>query len=89
MKPSMALKPLVFAIAAVMAVAVQADQNRRSYNGNSTTWLPISAKADALDTQRSTGNTITNQGTVNEAEMSSSATGASGNVGVNVASGNG
>ncbi|HBK48464.1 MAG TPA: heme utilization protein, partial [Pseudomonas sp.] len=29
MKPSMAIKPLVFAIAAVMAVAVQAGQNDR------------------------------------------------------------
>ena len=30
MKPSMALKPLVFAIAALMAVAVQAGNDRRN-----------------------------------------------------------
>jgi len=100
MKPSMAIKPLVFAIAAVMAVAVQAEQNDRSgghhnghhNNGQHTpppTRIPVFATANAIDSQRSTGNTITNQGTVNEAEMSSSATGASGNVGVNVAAGNG
>ncbi|MEE9944386.1 MAG: heme utilization protein [Pseudomonas asiatica] len=100
MKPSMAIKPLVFAIAAVMAVAVQADQNDRRgghhnghhNNGHHTpppTRIPVYATANAMDSQRSTGNTITNQGTINEAEMSSSATGASGNVGVNVAAGNG
>ena len=100
MKPSMAIKPLVFAIAAVMAVAVQADQNDRRgghhnghhNNGHYTpppTKIPVYATANAMDSQRSTGNTITNQGTINEAEMSSSATGASGNVGVNVAAGNG
>jgi len=100
MKPSMAIKPLVFAIAAVMAVAVQADQNDRRgghhnghhNNGQHTpppTRIPVYATANAIDSQRSTGNTVTNQGTINEAEMSSSATGASGNVGVNVAAGNG
>ncbi|HDS1818842.1 MAG: heme utilization protein [Pseudomonas sp.] len=100
MKPSMAIKPLVFAIAAVMAVAVQAGQNDRRNdhhnghhnNGHHTpppTKIPVYATANALDSQSSTDNTITNQGTINEAEMSSSATGASGNVGVNVAAGNG
>jgi outer membrane usher protein FimD/PapC len=41
------------------------------------------------DKQTSTGNRIYNEGTQNSAEMSSSASGASGNVGVNVAGGNG
>jgi len=100
MKPSMAIKPLVFAIAAVMAVAVQAGQNDRRNdhhnghhnNGQHTpppTKIPVYATANAIDTQSSTRNTITNQGTINEAEMSDSGQGSSGNVGVNVAAGNG
>lgn len=95
MKPSMAIKPLVFAIAAIMAVAVQADDRRGNGHGNGnnnqprTTIIPISATANAIDRQSSTGNTIHNEGTINEAEMSSSGSGASGNVGVNVAAGNG
>lgn len=101
MKPSMAIKPLVFAIAAIMAVAVQAGQNDRRNdhhnghhhnNGHHTpppTKIPVYATANARDSQSSTDNTITNQGTINEAEMNQSAVGASGNVGVNVAAGNG
>ncbi|WP_447790565.1 MULTISPECIES: heme utilization protein [Pseudomonas] len=99
MKPSMALKPLVFAIAAVMAVAVQANDRRDNdhhhghhNNGHHTpppTKIPVYATANAWDNQSSTDNRIRNEGTINEAEMSSSATGASGNVGVNVAAGNG
>jgi hypothetical protein len=95
MKPSMALKPLVFAIAAVMAVAVQAGQNdwrdghHNDHHTPPPTKIPIYATANAWDNQSSTGNRIHNEGTVNEAEMNSSATGASGNVGVNVAAGNG
>ncbi|WP_236185024.1 heme utilization protein [Pseudomonas juntendi] len=99
MKPSMAIKPLVFAIAAVMAVAVQAGQNDRRgdyHHGNNNgqytppaTKIPVYATANAWDTQTSTNNRITNQGTINEAEMSDSGTGSSGNVGINVAAGNG
>ncbi len=95
MKPSMALQPLVFAIAAVMAVAVQAGQNdwrNNHHNGHHTpppTKIPVYATANAWDNQSSTDNRIRNEGTINEAEMNSSATGASGNVGVNVAAGSG
>src|ERR1700760_594888 len=102
MKPSMALKPLVFAIAAVMAVAVQANGNDDHHNGHHNghnnggqqtpprpTMIPVSATATATDSQRSTGNRILNQGTQNSAEMSSSGTGASGNVGVSGAGGDG
>jgi hypothetical protein len=103
MKPSMALKPLVFAIAAVMAVAVQAanergghgngHNNNGHHNGNQhtppPTKIPVYATANAWDNQSSTNNRIRNEGTQNEAEMSSSATGTSGNVGVNVAAGAG
>ncbi|QXH44435.1 heme utilization protein [Pseudomonas xanthosomatis] len=88
MKPSMAIKPLVFAIAAIMAVAAQAGQNdRRDRHGPPV--VPVSATANATDVQNSTGNRILNEGTINRAEMSGSATGASGNVGVNVAAGSG
>lgn len=100
MKPSMAIKPLVFAIAAVMAVAVQAGQNDRRNdhhnghhnNGQHTpppTKIPVYATANAWDTQTSTDNRISNQGTINEAEMNQSGEGSSGNVGINVAAGNG
>jgi hypothetical protein len=98
MKPSMAIKPLVFAIAAVMAVAVQAGQNDRRGNGhhhggNNHTpppkMVPINATAEAYDRQSSTNNRILNEGTINAAEMNESASGTSGNVGVNVAAGSG
>ncbi|RON59124.1 heme utilization protein [Pseudomonas frederiksbergensis] len=101
MKPSMAIKPLVFAIAAVMAVAVQAGQSDDHHNGHHNghnnngqhtpppTKIPVYATANAWDTQSSTDNRISNAGTVNSAEMNNSATGTSGNVGVNVAGGDG
>ena len=89
MKPSMAIKPLVFAIAAIMAVAAQAGQNDRRDRNHGPTVVQTSAAATAVDTQNSTGNRILNEGTVNRAEISSSASGASGNVGINVASGSG
>ncbi|KAF2395000.1 MULTISPECIES: heme utilization protein [Pseudomonas] len=101
MKPSMAIKPLVFAIAAVMAVAVQAGQRDDDHNGHHNghnnngqhtpppTKIPVYATANAWDTQSSTNNRISNNGTINEAEMNNSATGTSGNVGVNVAAGDG
>ncbi|MGH8381895.1 heme utilization protein [Pseudomonas sp.] len=93
MKPSMAIKPLVFAIAAVMAVAVQAGENDRRGHHHGykkpPTKINVYAEANAYDKQRSTNNRIKNEGTVNKAEMSESATGTSGNVGVNVAAGAG
>ncbi|WP_440480703.1 heme utilization protein [Pseudomonas xanthosomatis] len=71
-----------------MAVAAQAGQNdRRDRHGPPV--VPVSATAKATDVQNSTGNRILNEGTINRAEMSGSATGASGNVGVNVAAGSG
>lgn len=70
MKPSMAIKPLVFAIAAVMAVAANADDRRgHGHNNNHTPpakQVDTSATAHANDVQRSTGNTISNEGTINE-----------------------
>ncbi|MCP6134146.1 hypothetical protein NL393_33740, partial [Klebsiella pneumoniae] len=59
-------------------------------NGNDDpTVIYISATANALDSQDSSDNRILNEGTLNGAEMSNSATGTSGNVGVNVAAGSG
>ncbi|WP_166362390.1 heme utilization protein [Pseudomonas akapageensis] len=98
MKPSMAIKPLVFAIAAVMAVAVQAGDYKppRHHNHHNDhhhtpppTKVPVYATANAYDKQSSTNNYIRNEGTVNNAEMNSSAGGSSGNVGINVAAGDG
>ncbi|MGH8332159.1 MAG: heme utilization protein, partial [Pseudomonas sp.] len=101
MKPSMAIKPLVFAIAAVLAVAAQAGQNDRRDNGHHNGHhnnghhnpppkkIPVYATANAYDKQSSSRNFILNQGTENSAEMSDSAEGSSGNVGINVAAGNG
>jgi hypothetical protein len=72
MKPSMAIKPLVFAIAAVMAVAVQAGQRDDHHNGHHNghnnngqhtpppTRIPTYATANAWDTQTSTNNRIGN-----------------------------
>ncbi|MGF6149213.1 heme utilization protein [Pseudomonas helvetica] len=93
MKPSMALKPLVFAIAAVMAIAVQAgqrdDEHHHRHHVNPKDTTNAGATANATDKQTSTGNYISNEGTKNTANMTNSATGASGNVGVNVAAGDG
>ncbi|MGH8439825.1 MAG: heme utilization protein [Pseudomonas sp.] len=96
MKPSMAIKPLVIAIAAVMAVAVQAEQDERRGHGHHhghhnppPKAFYVDATANAYDKQRNYDNKIVNNGTINEAEMSDSASGSSGNVGVNVAAGAG
>lgn len=95
MKPTMAIKPLVFAIAAVMAVAVQAGQNDDWGHKHHRDHTPppkqidVQATAKATDTQNSTNNYILNQGTKDSATMSNSGTGSSGNVGINVAGGDG
>ncbi|MCE6983987.1 heme utilization protein, partial [Pseudomonas frederiksbergensis] len=80
MKRWIAIKPLEFAIAAVVAVDVQAGQSDRrndQHNGHHNngqhtpppTKIPVYATANAWDSQSSTDNHITNQGTINEAEM--------------------
>jgi hypothetical protein len=52
--------------------------------------LPVNATANATInvTQRSQGNTLNNYGTPNTASLSDSASGASGNMGINIAAGN-
>jgi hypothetical protein len=99
----MALKPLVFALAAVMAMAAQADGNGRGNghgNGHGNQGprgpsleqlLSISAGAGAtvLDEQNSDGNVVTNQATRNTAEATDSLNGSNGNMGANIAGGDG
>ncbi|MBT2341135.1 MULTISPECIES: heme utilization protein [Pseudomonas] len=101
MKPTMALKPLVFALAAVMAMAAQAggnDNNHGHGHGDhgpkGPTWqeqLAITAgsAATVLDEQNSDGNVVTNQATKNTADAKDSLNGSNGNMGANVAAGDG
>ncbi|MCP1649488.1 heme utilization protein [Pseudomonas sp. GD04087] len=105
MKPTMALKPLVFAVAAIMAVAVHADnrdndrgrghhndghhqqQPKPPYDPYKDPRIDAGASAQVEDTQESSDNTVVNMGTKNTATVDSSLGTASGNVGVNVAAG--
>jgi hypothetical protein len=99
----MALKPLVFALAAVMAMAAQAGGNDHGNNGGHghqppppkgptlEELLQIGAGAGAavLDVQNSQGNVVGNQGTKNSAGIENSANGSNGNVGMNNTAGDG
>ncbi|KJJ95905.1 heme utilization protein [Pseudomonas sp. 21] len=107
MKPRMALKPLVFAVAAVMAVAVHADNRNNNGHGHGhdnghgheqhqpkppydpykDPRIEAGASATVEDTQESSDNTVVNMGTKNTATVDGSLGNASGNVGVNVAAG--
>ncbi|QXI09281.1 heme utilization protein [Pseudomonas zeae] len=103
MKTTMALKPLVFALAAVMAMAAQAGGNDHGNNGGHghqppppkgptlEELLQIGAGAGAavLDVQNSSGNVVGNQGTKNSAGVENSANGSNGNLGMNNAAGDG
>ncbi|QXI40646.1 heme utilization protein [Pseudomonas xantholysinigenes] len=101
MKPKMALKPLVFALAAVMAVAAQAGGRNEhgghngGHNGNNNDSLLLSllvnagSAATVLDTQSNGNNRVLNEGTRNDARMDNSANGSNGNLGANVAAGDG
>ena len=103
MKPTMALKPLVFALAAVMAVAAQAGGRDDDHGGgrghhndhDSTQTLLLSllinagSAATVIDTQNNSGNWVKNEATRNDAKMDSSANGSQGNLGANTAAGDG
>ncbi|AKS04897.1 hypothetical protein [Pseudomonas trivialis] len=83
MKPQMALKPMVFALAALMAAAAQAGG-----------WHPApqptgTVAAVVTDVQNSAGNKFDDTKTENNASADGSVTGNSGNVGVNVQAGSG
>ncbi|WPN96090.1 hypothetical protein [Pseudomonas sp. MUP55] len=84
MKPQMALKPMVFALAALMAAAAQAGGG----------WHPApqptgTVAAVVTDVQKSEHNKFDDTNTENNASADGSVTGNSGNVGVNVQSGSG
>lgn len=101
MKPTMALKPLVFALAAVMAVAAQAGErghggHNGGHNGHDNDPSPLlsllinaGAGATVIDTQSNGGNGVLNENTRNNATMDNSANGSQGNLGANVAAGDG
>lgn len=95
MKPTTALKPLVFALAAVMAMAAQADSDKKHpHKPQGPTWqdqLQIGAGATAIsaDTQNSEDNYVNNQATKNNAKSDNSFNSNSGNVGGNNAAGDG
>ncbi|MBK3455848.1 MULTISPECIES: hypothetical protein [Pseudomonas] len=86
MKPTMALKPLVFALAALMAVAAQA--------GNENKWTPTPAPSGTVaavvtDSQLSKDNKFDDTKTNNDASANQSLNNSDGNLGANVAAGSG
>ncbi|WP_322617045.1 heme utilization protein [Pseudomonas sp. BIC9C] len=99
MNPTTALKPLAFALAALMAFAAQADPvqgngqgSNQPPNGPSLDQiLQITAGAGAavLDSQESSDSGVVNRGTKNDAKIDNSLNNSNGNMGANVAAGNG
>lgn len=107
MNPTTALKPLAFALAAVMAFAAQAaglddhGQGSGQDNGQGNNHQPkgptleqimqITAGAGAavLDSQKSKGSSALNRDTMNDARIDNSLNNSNGNMGANVAAGNG
>ena len=83
MKPQMALKPMVFALAALMAAAAQA-------NGWHPAPQPTGVVASVVtDVQNSAGNRFDDTNTENNASADDSVNSNSGNTGVNAQAGNG
>lgn len=72
------LKPLVFALGAILAAGAYADGRRGHDNG---------ASAEVDDEQGSYGNEVLNQGTDNDATLYNAVDGASGNIGINITAG--
>jgi hypothetical protein len=105
MNPTTALKPLAFALAAVMAFAAQAgsvddpgngqgNEQGNNHQPNGPTLeqiLQITAGAGAavMDTQESSDSTVVSRGTRNDAKIDNSLNNSNGNMGANVAAGNG
>ncbi|MGF6202029.1 heme utilization protein [Pseudomonas laurylsulfatiphila] len=99
MNPTTALKPLAFALAAVMAFAAQADpvqgngqgSNQPSNGPSLDQILQITSGAGAavLDSQESSDSGVVNRGTKNDAKIDNSLNTSNGNMGANVAAGNG
>lgn len=82
MKYPVLLSPLAFALTAILATTAHATQP-----GNSASSNAGGATAKISDTQHNFSNRVTNHETKNNASIDGSLGGASGNVGVNVASG--
>ncbi|CAM3250335.1 MULTISPECIES: hypothetical protein [Pseudomonas] len=82
MKTTMALKPLAFALAALMAVAAQAGQPNHYPQP-----APTTASATTLDGQSNHGNVVTNEKTKNNASANGSYNNISGVANGNVLSG--
>jgi len=76
MKPTMALKPLVFALTALMAVAANAGGHG---GGGHPQPAPEATVAAVSDAQSSHGNGVLNLGTQNNASANNSLNGSSGN----------
>ena len=99
MNPTTALKPLAFALAAVMAFAAQADpvqgngqgSNQPSNGPSLDQILQITSGAGAavLDSQESSDSGVVNRGTQNDGKIDNSLNSSNGNMGANVAAGNG
>ena len=92
MKPSSALKPLAFAMAALLSVAAQAhnDGPPPPSTPPSYTLDPnAAAAAVVIDSQNSHNNKVTNKAIKNTATVKDSVKGAEGNMGVNAAAGSG
>ena len=95
MKPTMALKPLVFALTALLAVAAHADKTPPTTTPPTTTppayTLDPAAAATAVvaDVQVSEKNTVTNKAALNKGGVNDSIKGTNGNIGANSAAGAG
>ena len=94
MKPSIALKPLAFALATLVAVSAQANGSNNNPPPPSTppayTLDPnAAAAAVVIDVQNSHNNNVTNKAIKNTATVKDSVKGAEGNMGVNAAAGSG
>lgn len=89
MKASMTLKPLVFAVAAAMAITAQAGQrNHHHYNSPLLDRHAGDATADVKRDQYIGGGTqVTNEGTRNSVDMTDTLSDNEGNVGANIAAG--
>ena len=94
MKPTMALKPLVFALTALLAVAAHADKKPPTDTPPATPpayTFDTAAAATAVvaDVQVSEKNTVTNKAALNNGGVNDSIKGTNGNIGANSAAGAG
>ena len=89
MKPSSALKPLAFAMAALLSVAAYAHNDGPPPPPSYTMDPNAGAAAVVIDVQNSHNNNVTNKAIKNTATVKDSVKGAEGNMGVNAAAGSG